>query len=126
MKKTIITTIIVVAAVLAAAIYFTFDPADTGNLFPKCIFVTLTGYQCPGCGTQRAIHCFLHGDIAGMWHYNAALFVAIPTILLYLYAGLRRNSHMRLYNALNSTTAIVIILVVIISWWILRNIFCPL
>ncbi|UBD77309.1 DUF2752 domain-containing protein [Parabacteroides goldsteinii] len=30
--------------------------------FP-CIFHTMTGYPCPACGTRRAIHALLNGDI---------------------------------------------------------------
>lgn len=126
MKRGVITLLIVVAAIVAVAIYFTFDPADSSNIFPKCVFVTLTGYQCPGCGTQRAIHCLLHGDLSGALHYNAALLVVIPVILVYFYAELRRTTRVRLYNALNSTPAILTVAAFIVSWWILRNIFWPL
>lgn len=123
MKRIAITIAIVVVAVLAATIYFKFDPTVDNNLFPKCFFFLITGYQCPGCGIQRAVHCMLHGDVAGAWHYNAATFVAIPVLLVYAYAGMRRKSCVRLYNALNSTLAITIILVLVVAWWILRNIF---
>lgn len=122
MKRIVFTILIVVAAVLAVTIYFRFDPAETSNLFPKCLFVTFTGYQCPGCGTQRAIHCLLHGDMAGVIHYNAALVVAVPVILLYAFAEWRRTSCVRLYRVLNSTVAIIIVAVAIVAWWILRNV----
>ena len=49
-------------AVMAGVVYFTFDPAQEAY-FPRCTFLTLTGYQCPGCGSQRALHALLHGDI---------------------------------------------------------------
>lgn len=120
MRRVIFTIVIVVAALMAAAIYFNFDPASSG-LFPRCVFYTLTGYKCPGCGTQRAIHSLLHGDVLAAWHYNAALLVAIPVIALYGYAELRRESCPRMYARINSSVAITTIIVATLLWWILRN-----
>ncbi len=123
MRRVVITILIVVAAVLAVTIYFKYDPTVENSLFPKCIFYSLTGYQCAGCGTQRAIHCLLHGDLAGVWHYNAALFVAVPLIVLYGYAEWRRTANVRLYTLLNSQVAIYSIIALTLAWWILRNVF---
>lgn len=120
MRRIIIIIVIVVAALMAATIYFNFDPASSG-LFPRCIFYSLTGYKCPGCGTQRAIHALLHGEVLTAWHYNAALLVAIPVIALYGYAELRRESSPRMYARLNSPVAITTIIVAVMLWWILRN-----
>ena len=53
------------ALVAAVAVYFALDPAR--HPFPRCMFLTLTGWQCPGCGSQRALHALLHGDIASAW-----------------------------------------------------------
>lgn len=53
---------LIVAA--GAALYFIFDPAVT-RWAPKCMFRVLTGYDCPGCGSQRALHALLHADMAG-------------------------------------------------------------
>lgn len=30
---------------------------------PPCLFKTLTGYPCPGCGGTRAAYALLHGDL---------------------------------------------------------------
>ncbi len=107
---------------LAVTIYFKFDPGGGSVLFPKCAFYQLTGYQCPGCGTQRAVHSLLHGDLWGVWHYNAFLFVAVPLIVVYGYAEWRRTVHVRLYAVLSSRVAIYIVLALIIGWWVLRNV----
>ncbi len=117
---------IVAAAALAvaAAVYFIFDPSQAGNLFPRCPFLTLTGLQCPGCGSQRAIHSLLHGNIAQAWHYNAMLVLSLPYFAAYALAVWRsRSGHHRLWNALNSTAAIVVALVLIVGWWVGRNIW---
>ncbi|WP_225974845.1 DUF2752 domain-containing protein [Arachidicoccus ginsenosidivorans] len=49
--------------------------------FPKCPFRSLTGLQCPGCGSQRAIHDLLNLDILGAFRENALMVVSIPYIV---------------------------------------------
>jgi len=36
------------------------DPATT-TWFPSCPFYAITGWQCPLCGSLRALHALLHG-----------------------------------------------------------------
>ena len=113
-----------VAAVVVAGvvIYSTFDPSAS-RWFPRCPFLMLTGLKCPGCGTQRAIHALLHGDVLSALHFNALLPVCIPLLLLYGYAEQVRTRKPRFYNRVNSVTAILAVLIVVIVWWIVRNIF---
>ena len=33
------------------------------KILPPCMFHTLTGFSCPGCGCTRAVSALLHGDI---------------------------------------------------------------
>ncbi len=116
---------IVVAAILLAitilCIYFYFDPSD--NFFPRCPFLSITGYQCPGCGSQRAIHALLHGDIASAWHFNAILLVFIPVVVVLLIAELKREKWSRFYAKVNSRWMIWGAAIVLLIWWILRDIF---
>lgn len=109
-------------AVIAAAIYFFYDPSVPGNLFPRCIFLTLTGYKCPGCGSQRAIHAVMNGHLLQAFKFNAALIVAVPLVGTYLVTEWKRDAWPRLYNVLNSASAGIIVLVAIVAWWVLRNI----
>ena len=123
------------ATVLAAVVfvYAMFDPSDS-LYWPKCPFHLLTGLECPGCGSQRALHCLLTGDLAGALHYNFLVTLAIPYILLYFLllcvsrfpakASLRRTaSGIRL--AMYHGTAVRIVLVLVLVFWIARN-FTPL
>lgn len=121
-RRIILIVIIVVAVVLGVAIYFCYDPS-TDDFFPKCIFKQLTGFDCPGCGSQRAIHCLLHGDIGGAWHFNPAVIVAIPILVLCIYAEVRHKSCPRLFEWVNSVKMINSIGVAIVLWWVLRNVF---
>ncbi|MCM1517359.1 MAG: DUF2752 domain-containing protein [Pseudoflavonifractor sp.] len=113
--------LILVALVTAVAVYSLVDPS--AHLFPRCLFLSATGWQCPGCGSQRAVHALLHGDVAGAWRFNAALVSFLPLIALLLVGELNRRCWPRLYSAVNSTPVLVACAVVLIGWWVLRNIF---
>lgn len=66
---------------LAAGLLFWFDPAQS-HYFPKCPFHVLTGLYCPGCGTTRAAHHLLHGDLAGAFAMNPLMVVSAPVLVL--------------------------------------------
>lgn len=122
-RRSIIAMVAVAAVVVAGVvIYSTFDPSAS-RWFPRCPFLMLTGLKCPGCGTQRAIHALLHGDVLAALRFNALLPVSIPLLLLYGYAEVVRTRKPRFYNRVNSVTAILAVLIVVIVWWIVRNIF---
>jgi len=53
-----------VAAVIAA-----FDPAATW-WFPSCPWLALTGWQCPLCGSLRALHALASGSVRAAWTFN--------------------------------------------------------
>jgi hypothetical protein len=62
------------------AVYFWADPGSF-SFFPRCIFKMLTGWDCAACGTQRALHAFLHGRISEGLSYNYFLLIALPILL---------------------------------------------
>ncbi len=104
---------------VAIGVYFYFDPSD--NLFPRCPFLLATGYQCPGCGSQRAIHALLHGDVVSAWHYNAILIIFIPIIILLLVAEFRRTRAPRFYSMVNNRYTIWLSMIALVAWGIFRN-----
>ena len=110
-----------VAAAIAVVIYFSFDPATTP--FPRCIFLSLTGLKCPGCGSQRAIHSLLHLDLAAAWRYNAFFLISIPYLaLLFIVGWFDRSRSTTLYRILNHRILIWCYAALAFAWWILRNI----
>ncbi len=66
---------------VAAVLLFAFDPQQT-TYFPRCPFHALTGYQCTGCGSQRALHDLSHLRIGEAWGHNPLAVAAIPHLLL--------------------------------------------
>ena len=122
MRRSLIIVLIVVVLLLFGFIYYAVDPSAS-TIFPQCTFLQFTGYKCPGCGSQRAFHALLHGDIGAAFRYNAMLIIAIPWIALCLYAESRRTRNPRLYVRLNAPLLIWLFLVMVLLWWLLRNIF---
>ncbi len=61
----------------AAAVLFFFDPATAG-FYPPCLFKTIFGAQCPGCGSLRAMHQLLHVNLAAAWALNKPIVVGLP------------------------------------------------
>ena len=52
-----------------------------GGLLPPCPVHWATGLYCPGCGSTRAVHSLLHGDLRGALAKNPLMVGSIPLIL---------------------------------------------
>lgn len=109
-------------ALVAGSIYaFIFEPGKSG-FFPDCLFRLMTGLICPGCGSTRAFHQLLHGNITTAFTLNPLLLIALP-ILLYV---LIRHTRWAITGAIppgNRLPAPVIYAVffALLSFWVLRN-----
>jgi hypothetical protein len=106
--------------IVVLLIYGLLDPQHFP--FPKCPFLTLTGLKCPGCGSQRAMHQIIHGDIASAFRLNPMFFPA----LLYALAGygiafFSPRSWPQIRDRWFSIGAAKVSLVVIFLFWIGRN-----
>jgi len=64
---------------LAAAVLFFFNPGQHG-FYPFCLFHRMTGLQCPGCGSLRALHQLLHGNVLEALRLNALLVLSFPLV----------------------------------------------
>ncbi|MDE6267438.1 MAG: DUF2752 domain-containing protein [Muribaculaceae bacterium] len=113
--------IIAAVAVILITLYYIFDPSEAG-FFPPCPSKLLTGYDCPGCGTQRAIHAFLHGDLGGVIHYNAMLVVGVPLVVAIFASNMLRQKYPRFHKFMNSNYVIAFAAVITVAWTIYRNI----
>lgn len=113
---------ITLIAVVFGVVYFTFDPSKS-SFFPKCLSLKLTGYRCPGCGSQRAIHSLLHGNLSAAWRYNAMLVVALPVMAIYGVGDIMRDRWRRFHYYLTRPWLMGTIFSLILAWWVLRNIY---
>ena len=72
--------------ILLAGILYAVFVRLTGLAVP-CIFRTLTGWQCPGCGITRACLSLLKGEIRTSFSYNPVLYIAGPCIIYLIVRG---------------------------------------
>jgi len=105
-------------------IYKYFNPIDHA-IFPQCPIKHFTGLDCPGCGSQRAIHYLLNGQLRTSFYQNPLLFFLAPYLLLGFYLELiprPTQRELKLRKIIYSYRAIQILFAVIILFTILRNI----
>lgn len=74
-----LSTCLLIGGVLSAAILFWFDPSHY-HFYPTCLFYRTTGLMCPGCGSLRALHQLLHGNLAAAFRFNPLLVLALPAL----------------------------------------------
>ena len=95
-----------------------------GLPIPRCPFLQLTGWQCPGCGSLRGIHALLHGDLGRVLQLNVMLLPALVYFTLLVILELLRPYRPqaeRLYRSFAGRTACWIIFAIIVVWGIVRN-----
>ncbi len=119
-NRTVVIVIVVAVALFAIATYWLFDPSE--YIFPRCPVYMLTGWECPGCGSQRALHALLNGDIAEAWRLNAFLLCMAPVIALLLFSEFFRDRYPRLNRVVTSRPAVITFVALIVAWTILRNV----
>ncbi|MBR1587033.1 MAG: DUF2752 domain-containing protein [Kiritimatiellae bacterium] len=98
---------------VAVLIFLYFWSPQNFRWFPKCPFLALTGYKCPGCGTLRAIHSLLHFQFSEAVSLNPFMIVSIPLVIALLASRRLR------FNAVMG----MIIVAATATWWLLRNVF---
>jgi len=102
--------------------YFLFNP-ESNSFLLKCPFKIFTGFDCPGCGSQRALHSLLHGEFQNAFSYNPLFIIAIPYVfagVLFEWFGLK-YTYPKVRKILFGTNAIYAITVLIIFYFIGRN-----
>ena len=78
-KLIILAGMLFVGIVIVVILSFN-DPAKC-NWLPKCTFYLISGIYCPGCGSTRALHALLHGNILYSLRCNILL---LPTGFVFL------------------------------------------
>jgi hypothetical protein len=103
-------------------LYKNFNPAIYP--FPKCPFKQLTGFQCPGCGSQRAVHHLLNIEIKEAFFLNPLLLFSIPYILLgFIFEKSSLNDKwLRIRKTMYGPTAMRFTLLIVLIFWVGRNV----
>jgi len=123
-KKALTQFILVTIAVIVLSLLYFFYPAATNRFYPTCFFHSITGYDCPGCGSQRAASALLHGKITAALDYNILFVLLIPFVF---YAAFvfswnvfsRKKIQQHIFY---SPVFVKILLCLVLAFWIFRNI----
>jgi hypothetical protein len=108
-------------------VFYFFNPSQHSFFLP-CPFKLITGYHCPGCGSQRAIHQLAHGNFSSAFGYNPLMVLSLPLLFYgfgikiwnYLFATQKRAA--LFYSPIFIYGYFGIVLI----YWILRNLpFAP-
>ena len=104
-------------------VYFILDPAQ--DFFTKCPFLWLTGWKCPGCGSQRAMHQLLHGNLLEALYFNFIFVLAFPYVIFGLILEYTDwgSAQIAIRRSWYGYWATLIVLVVVIGFGIARNIW---
>lgn len=111
-------------ALLLALLLRQADPAAPGSPWPPCPLHALTGWLCPGCGSTRALHALLHGDLARALAMNPLLLLALALLPLLATRSdrWRRPLARGLHAALVDARAWAVL---VIGYAVLRNLPLP-
>lgn len=105
-----------IAAAAGAWVLYTFAPAAY-DFYPRCVFQSMTGLDCPGCGITRAMHHLLHGRLDEAFRLNPMLFVLGALVLYSLPSIFRRQTPRFLMSPTFAWSSFA----VLTTFWIVRN-----
>lgn len=72
-----------VGVAAACALVYAVNPAEPGH-YPPCPTKLLTGLDCPFCGSMRATHQLLHGNVGAAIDLNAmTVLIVYPLAILF-------------------------------------------
>jgi hypothetical protein len=115
--RSVISVCAIGVAAFAVVALLRFWPPFSGSLYPRCLFRTLSGLYCPGCGSTRALYSLASGDVLQALRCNALLVLGLP--LLGVAMLCRRSSRQPARSVASSVGWIA--LAVILAWFVLRN-----
>lgn len=107
-------------AIAMLVVYGGFDP-ETAGFFPICPFYALTGFKCPGCGSQRALHQLLTLHPAAAFRCNPLVPFAVVVGIFAIAAWLLRGRKPAAWRIARHPAFLGGLVVLIVIWGVVRN-----
>ncbi len=122
-KKKLIAALIVFSILGGFLLLYSFNPS-TNTFFLPCPFHHLTGLNCPGCGSQRALHHLFHLEFLTAFKYNPLMVLTMPLVIYALGVTFYNfifgtNHRLKLFY---NNWFIWGFLIITVIFWILRNV----
>lgn len=114
--------VVLLAAAILLVLYYVYNPSEH-EAFLQCPFKKVTGYDCPGCGSQRGLHSLLHGHFLEAWHHNALFVLAVPYVLLGLIFNIKplKSRYPQLAKFFYDWRTILGLVVLAVLYGVVRN-----
>lgn len=121
MKRRVEKVLIFLVTLMASGVAYVVFYIFVGFGIP-CPFHLVTGLRCPGCGITRMVVSLVHFDFELAFHYNAALFVALPVFLVlaisiivgYIKTGSQKLSRWQ-------SIVVISLIVILLLFGVIRN-----
>ncbi len=102
------------------------DPTKA-SFFPPCLFHKLTDLHCPGCGSTRACHALVQGEVSVAFGKNPLFLTCLPFLAYYFlrsaWTGIAKNENYHMPPA--SARWLVPLVFMVIAYGIVRNLPFP-
>ncbi|SEQ09658.1 DUF2752 domain-containing protein [Epilithonimonas lactis] len=108
--------------ILMILLYFFVDPSKSAY-FLKCPLKLTTGFECAGCGVQRALHELLHFRFLEAFKFNPLFVISIPILLIVVVINLSKNETLKqiLKRFFGSKIFIFLVLIIVLLFSLLKN-----
>lgn len=108
--------------ILMILLYFFVDPSKS-TYFLKCPLKLTTGFECAGCGVQRALHELLHFRFLEAFKFNPLFVISIPILLIVVVINLSKNETLKLIlkRFFGSKIFIFLVLIIVLLFSLLKN-----
>lgn len=113
--------IFVVIILVIMGYYFFLNPYEQEYFFISCPFYKITGFQCSGCGSQRAFHEILHLNFKEAFHQNALVIFGNLYFSLIFFTSFHQEKFAKLRQFLIGNKTILILFIIVILFGIFRN-----
>jgi hypothetical protein len=97
------------------------DPQTRGALSPGCPFRVVTGYDCPGCGSTRALYALTQGDPFRAIDHNVLVVLMLPVLLWAWFGWLRHRLGQRSEAPTLAPKVTFVFAGVLVGFWVARN-----
>lgn len=103
-------------------LYFFNDPSKS-SFFLRCPLKTITGYECAGCGVQRAFHELLHLRFLDAFKFNPLFIISILILLIVLVINFSNNEKLKpgIARFFKSKTFVFVVLIIVFVFSLLKN-----
>ena len=115
--------VVIGLSVIAVALVVLYMGNPVSESWPlKCLLYLFTGWQCPLCGSQRAIHEMLHGNVVEAWNYNPALWLVLPYFGIWAAgAAMPSLEEHKFVRWARKDGALAMVAVALLLWGVMRN-----